>query len=128
MPHRGERSRSIREDHGKSEKRWDLTCSTVLSFICATGDGVTIHFSRKRCLSILTTRAIQPRNRGTKNLEVQNILKSTASRRRKLGSMDEIYQADQHGHLPEVEKKNGYITRQGQGPNSCDGPRGLMQP
>jgi hypothetical protein len=41
-----------------------------------------------------------------KSLEVQNILKSTTSRRRKLGSMDEIYQTDWHNHLHEVEKEN----------------------
>jgi hypothetical protein len=38
-------------------------------------------------------------------LEVQIILKSIVSRRRNLGSTDEIYQADQHGHLPDVKKE-----------------------
>jgi hypothetical protein len=38
-------------------------------------------------------------------MEVQNILKSTASRRWNLGSTGKIYQADQHGYLPEVEKE-----------------------
>jgi hypothetical protein len=41
-----------------------------------------------------------------KSLEIQNILKSVASRRRNLGSTDEIYQAGRHSHLPEVEKEN----------------------
>jgi hypothetical protein len=69
-------------------------------------DSVTIRFPRKICLSVSTTHAIRPWNRGMKSLEVQNILKSAALRRMKLGSMDEIYQADQHGHSPEVEKEN----------------------
>jgi hypothetical protein len=36
----------------------------MLSFICAAGDRVMIHFPRERCLSILTTRAIRTRDRG----------------------------------------------------------------
>jgi hypothetical protein len=62
---------------GKSEKRWDLTFSVVLSFICEADDSVTIPFIKKRCLSISTIRAIRSWNQGIKSLEVQNILKST---------------------------------------------------
>jgi hypothetical protein len=38
---------------------------------------------------------------------------SAVSRRRNLGSMDKIHQADWHGYLSEVEKKNGCITQSG---------------
>jgi hypothetical protein len=91
---------------GNSGKQWDLASSVVLNFICIAGDGVMIHFRRKRYISASTTRAIRQRNRGMKSLEIQNILKSVAFRRWNLGSMDEIYQVDRHNHLPEVEKKN----------------------
>jgi hypothetical protein len=57
-------------------------------------------------MSVSTTRAIRSQKRGTKSLKVQNILKSATSKRRNLGSMNEIYQAGRHGHLPEVEKEN----------------------
>jgi hypothetical protein len=33
---------------GESVKRWDLTHSEALSFICATCDSVMIHFLRKK--------------------------------------------------------------------------------
>jgi hypothetical protein len=36
-----------------------LTHSAALSFICTAGDNVMIHFPRKRCLSVSTTRVIQ---------------------------------------------------------------------
>jgi hypothetical protein len=39
----------------------------MLSFICAAGDGVTIHFPGKGCISISTTRAIRTRDREAKN-------------------------------------------------------------
>jgi hypothetical protein len=38
----------------------------MLSFICAAGDNVTIHFLRKRCLSVSTAHAIRTQDRGTK--------------------------------------------------------------
>jgi hypothetical protein len=44
---------------GKSEKRWDVTCSAALSFICVAGDSVMTRFPRKRCPSISTARAIR---------------------------------------------------------------------
>jgi hypothetical protein len=65
-----------------------------------------IRFPRKRSLSISTIRAIRTRNQGAKKFIVENILKSAASTRRNLGSMDGIYQTVHHGYLPEVEKKN----------------------
>jgi hypothetical protein len=40
------------------------------SFIGAACDMVTIHFPRKRCLSVLTIRAIRTQNRGAKRVEV----------------------------------------------------------
>jgi hypothetical protein len=39
-----------------------------VSFICASGDSVTIHFLEKRCLSISTTRALWTWDRGVKKL------------------------------------------------------------
>jgi hypothetical protein len=54
-------------------------CSAVLSFICTIGDNMTIHFPRKRCISVSTTRAIQTRNQEAKKFgslkyfEVHNI-------------------------------------------------------
>jgi hypothetical protein len=51
---------------GESEKRWDLTCSVVLSFICAVGDNMIICFPRKRYLSVSTTHGIQMRNQEAK--------------------------------------------------------------
>jgi hypothetical protein len=38
----------------------------MLSFICTSGDSVTIHFPRKRCLSVLTTCAIWRWDQGAK--------------------------------------------------------------
>jgi hypothetical protein len=37
-------------------------------FICATGNSVMIHFPRKRCLYVSTTRAIQTQDQGAKKL------------------------------------------------------------
>jgi hypothetical protein len=50
------------------------------SFIGTTSDSVTIHFPRKMCLSVSTTRAIWTRNRGAKrgslkDFEVHSVLK-----------------------------------------------------
>jgi hypothetical protein len=53
----------------------------ALSFIGAVGSRVTIHFLRKRCLSVLTTRVIRTRDQGSekpgslKDFEVYDILK-----------------------------------------------------
>jgi hypothetical protein len=33
---------------GKSEKLWDLVCTAASSFICMTGDSMTICFPRKK--------------------------------------------------------------------------------
>jgi hypothetical protein len=55
--------------------------SAMLSFICVLGDRVTIHFPRKRCLSISTTHVIQTRDRGAekfgslKDFEVRGVHK-----------------------------------------------------
>jgi hypothetical protein len=38
----------------------------MLSFICAADDSVMIHFLRKRCLSVSTTRTIWTRDQGAK--------------------------------------------------------------
>jgi hypothetical protein len=38
----------VRDSKAKSEKRWDLTCTAVLSFICAVGKSVMIYFPRKK--------------------------------------------------------------------------------
>jgi hypothetical protein len=43
--------------------------SVMLSFICTTGDCMMIHFLRKRCLSVSTTRAIRRQNRGIEKFE-----------------------------------------------------------
>jgi hypothetical protein len=40
--------------------------SAMLSFIYVAGDSMTIHFLRKRCLSVSTIRAILTRDRGAK--------------------------------------------------------------
>jgi hypothetical protein len=40
------------------------------NFIGAAGNSVMIHFPRKMCLSVSTTRAIRMRNRGAKRGEV----------------------------------------------------------
>jgi hypothetical protein len=57
---------------GESEKRWDLMCSTALSFICIVGDSVMIHFPRKRCLFVSTTRAIRTWNQEAKKFKSLN--------------------------------------------------------
>jgi hypothetical protein len=41
----------------------------TLSFICAAGDSVTVHFLRKRCLSVSTTFVIQTRDQEAKKFE-----------------------------------------------------------
>jgi hypothetical protein len=41
----------------------------ILSFICAAGDNMMIHFLRKRCISASTTRAIQTWDRGAEKFE-----------------------------------------------------------
>jgi hypothetical protein len=40
----------------------------MLSFICAGGDSVMIHFPRKKCLSVSTSRAIRTQDRGAKKI------------------------------------------------------------
>jgi hypothetical protein len=40
--------------------------SSTLSFICTADNSVTIYFSRKRYISVSTTRVIQTRDRGAK--------------------------------------------------------------
>jgi hypothetical protein len=53
----------------------------MLSFICALSDSVMIHFLRKICLSVSTTRAIRTRDQGAekfgslKDFEVCNVHK-----------------------------------------------------
>jgi hypothetical protein len=41
----------------------------TLSFICAAGGSMMIHFPRKRCISISTTRAIRTWYQGAKKFE-----------------------------------------------------------
>jgi hypothetical protein len=65
----GSGTASSKRLEGESEKRWDLMCSTALNFICIVGDSVTIHFPRKRCLFVSTTRAIQTWNQEAKKFE-----------------------------------------------------------
>jgi hypothetical protein len=94
----------------------------IFSFISAASDSVTIHFPKKKISSVSTTRTIWSQNQGAKSLEVSNILMSAASRRKNLGSMDKIYQADQHTHLPEVKKEilvHCLIGLSGSASNQC---------
>jgi hypothetical protein len=48
----GMEQRAVEKDsrrlEGKSEKRWDETCSTTPNFVCALGDSVMIRFTRKK--------------------------------------------------------------------------------
>jgi hypothetical protein len=52
----------------------------MLNFIYVASDSVMIHFLRKRCISVSTTRAIRTRDRGAekfgslKHFEVHDIL------------------------------------------------------
>jgi hypothetical protein len=63
----------------ESEKRWDMTCSVALSFICAADDSMMIRFPRKIYLSVSTTHAIQTRIKEAKKFgslkyfEVHNV-------------------------------------------------------
>jgi hypothetical protein len=40
--------------------------SATLSFICTVGNHMTIHFPRKRCISVSITHTIRTRDRGAK--------------------------------------------------------------
>jgi hypothetical protein len=85
-----------------NRKGWDLACIVAFYFICATDDSVTIHFHRKRCLSVSTAHATRSRNREAKKVaslkyfEVRNIQEKEPE------INDQTYQADWHGHLPKA--------------------------
>jgi hypothetical protein len=61
-------NRGVKDWKAESEKRLDLPCSVALSFIGTTSDSVMIHFYRKRCLSVLTTRVVWTWDRGTEKI------------------------------------------------------------
>jgi hypothetical protein len=94
---------------GKSEKRWDLSYTIATNFKCATCDSVTICFSRKRCLSVSTTRAIRPWDRGAEKIgslkyfEIHGIQEKEPPVNK--STYSSLYQFDWHGHLPEAEEK-----------------------
>jgi hypothetical protein len=79
--------------------------STVApNFIWAAGDSATIHFPKKRCLSVSTARIIQMRDRvakkfgSSKDFEVHGVLEKEPGSNRPTS-----YQAGQHDYLPEVK-------------------------
>jgi hypothetical protein len=65
----------------KDSKRWDWMHSVVPSFIYAVDHSMTIHFPRKRSISVSPTHAIRTWDRGAKkfgslkDFEVHSILK-----------------------------------------------------
>jgi hypothetical protein len=96
---------------GKSEECWDSMSTVTPSFIWATCDSVTIRFPRKMCLSVSTTYTIRMWDQGAKKLgsskdfEVCGILKKEPR-----SNGPNSYEANQHGYMPEVKKRNPSIV------------------
>jgi hypothetical protein len=87
---------------GKSEKCWDLVCIVAFNFICVPGNSVMIHFPRKRCLSVSTTRAIRSRDREAKKVGSLKYFGVHSVQEKELGIHDWTHQVNRHGHLPEA--------------------------
>jgi hypothetical protein len=78
----------------------------AFSFICAVDDSMMICFRRKRCLSVSTTYAIRPQDRGDEKIgslkyfEIRGIQEKEPPLNK--STYYSPYQSDRHGHLPEA--------------------------
>jgi hypothetical protein len=71
-----------------------------------------IHFSRKRCLSVLTTRAIRMWDRGAKKFISLKDFKSVTSRGRNLGlNGEDLSIQSARSFAQSVRRRDGVIAR-----------------